>query len=299
MSFTIQTNGRAYELRSKGDFETMRSYLDSEVLPIMQILPEISTTRCSMSGVPVAFSTLNEIQDCIATGIRNAKLTRFDDLLGPVLTDSMMKDEIESLIDEISIRMILSWRKSPSLTFRKDRSVEAAVNPQKQLCILLNMFLFFEADLSRAVEDEVGNRRRIAAMADHIALHWDESPIYQDLLHALIELDAKYRIVEMKLNKKEREAIDALNFDSIDPKAILDIVNRILAWRSEYKPEIYVGSHSWTQDTYRELNLRMAAHAKYSNLVPQEKKPKTPEEKQKTHMKNVRSGILKSIFGNL
>lgn len=314
MSITLNLGGQDYVVRAFRDethgFESMRAYIDEVVAPIMRFLPEISTIRCAYSGLPTAITTLNEIDDCIATGIRNLNLDRFNDLLAKY-TDQDIIDGIESLVDDISIRMILSWKKSASLTFSRDGAVIAAVSETKKLAILLGMFLFLE-DKRRdhAIEDEVSMRRKQAALADTVTLQFGTNPIWQELLNTLIELDAKYRITKVSLNKKEIDALhDILSMDSLNPELVCGLVRRIIDWRDEYKPERFSdGTSTWTQTAWVKINREMQARERFSNIVEEPKvvilgkeykAPKNKAEQEKLDKKQLRANILKSIFGNL
>lgn len=315
MSITVNLGGQEYVLRSFRDenhgFESFRGYINECVAPIMRELDEISTIRCSYSGVPTAITTINEIDDCIATGFRNLNLNRHDDLLGPIVTDEQVVADVEALVDDIAIRTILSWKKSASLTWSRDGAVIAAVAPQKQLAILMGLFLFLE-DKRRdhAVEDEVSIRRRQAALADSIALGWQDEGPWQELLNLLIELDAKYRIVKISLNKKELEAIRMFNSSEfINPVTLGELVRKVIDWRDEFKPERFSdGTNTWTQHAWVRINAEMQRRQRYSNLMEEPKivignkeyaVPKTPEAKEKLEKKTTRMNILKAIFGNL
>lgn len=315
-SFKANFGGKEYALpifRNVNPFESIESYIEEWVLPIMRELPEISFLRCAISGVPTAVNTLDEIKDCVAAGIRNLKMKRFNDLLlAYPLND--FRDALENLVDDISIQMILSWRRSPSLTFAKDASVTAVVSQHKQLTILLNMFLFLSPMTKKThddvVEETILVRRRIAAIADSVIARFDTEPAMKELLHLLVEFDAKYRILKFRPLRREKEELADTNFASLDPVALCAFVRKIIDWRDDpdHNQSLYVGERTWTQEAYRALNDEMGRREKFSNIIEQPmvmvagelvKPPKNEIEAATQAAKNNRNAILKMFFGKM
>jgi hypothetical protein len=294
-------------------FESIEMFINETVLPHLAQISHVRTIRCTLSGLPIAISTDDEIRDCVAAGIRNTKLSRFNDLLNVAYTDKDVADGIEMLCDEVIGQMLTSWRKSPSLTLSRDGMVISAVSKPKQLAMLLNMFLFDGGMFKRefkTVEDDRSRKFRMAALADMIVENWEtQQKSLAELLNNLIELDAKYRIVHVKVLRREFKALEQMTFDSIDSIAELsEFVRKMIDWRDDpdHNVTLYAGPRTWTQEALRNNAEYVARRRKFSNMIEDElilvagklvKPAKTVEEKVKQTKKQVNFDVIRSIFG--
>lgn len=312
MSIIIEVNNQLIEIRNLRDanngFENALQYANAVLLPILSAMPSAVTIRCKDSGIPVGYITASELQDCVKAAVEDTKFTRFNDLLKPY-TEYDFKFSVEAIIDQVEIKMILTRIQSPSFAFVHGEQREYVASPAKQLCLLLNQFLFDPQHVShnryQDVSVEIADARRLAVMADEILEYFQlESEIALKCLHSLIELDAKYRINKITYRNEEIEILNEIKHSANNLNAeqllirIYELVELMLTWRDEFSTT-YPDRPRWTNKAFyvnmtqyeRESRIR-------SNVLTAPVKLKTPEQRVKEQKAaEIKDEILSAFRG--
>lgn len=272
---TVAVNGESFDLANftygkEHYFESFRAYALRILLPFMlNHVPEMKQVRCSVSGFVASTLSSEELVDLVTHGVAALKLDRFNDILNRPSREELV-DGIESLIDHVSIRVLLSARPSPSLNYKNDTMAISHLSSQRQLAILLNLLLW-DGGMYRGnaagVEDMVTRLRKSANVADNILAHWFDVPALETLRMALIELDAKFYITKLEFTRREKETLDSIrNNDSLDVERLIAFVSSMTVYREKHS-DIVAYPNRWTQKAYRDNAFRAAERFENSNIL--------------------------------
>lgn len=303
--------------RSRPGFESewFEDYL-IRVLPL-HALPELSTTRCLISGFPVASIMGTELADMLRHAVGAMKFDSFNELTErPNLFQ--VQDAIESILDHLAIRVVQGYRPAPSLSYSNGQFAIARLSKGRQLAILLNQLLFdggMYRDQYAGIEDVLFRNRSSARMADIIIESKfedkDTHPLHE--LHAaLVELDAKYRIGKLEWHgRKERERQIYFREHYLDSMKMIAELTQFVMELVTFRDEHEIGletSPRWSQSVYRSNSFEAAARLDKSNLIetvkvrdyktsPQGKKtPVSPEAKAKAAKQERIMASLDNLF---
>lgn len=305
----IKINSKYVTIRTFRDdmhaLESVMQYGNDVILPILSAMPSAVTIRCCYSGIPIGYITAAELHDCMKAAIVDTKFTRFD-ALGYRFTEYDLINSVEAIIDQVEIKMILLRPKSPSFSYVHGQSVKFVASPAKQLCMLLNQFLFDPAHVThnhyQNSDEEIAEARNLASMADEILEYFQlDSEIAQITLENLIELDAKYRINKLQLTNAEHAELvkiktmaGTVNTEDL-LTAIADLTMSMITWRDEKQTGLFVGRVEWTNTAYRMTELERTSRRR-SNVISDDPKPKTPKEREKEKKDAVMRDLIFSVF---
>lgn len=290
----ISLGGDEYEFpryRAADIFESFSDYMVNCLLGVYTgPRADIVTTRCLLSGFPVAVLVDSEVEQMIVQAVRANRLERLENTVA--LGDSDHQAAFTLVWDHIARRMIDSSKAAPSVSFSRDRLSLVAQPWDRQLSILMGMLLFDAGQLRDKAPDYETWHARVVAMqdlADMIQLI-DSYDMVDKLHHALIELDALYAIKALQLTRKEREALEGFRTaEYIDFDAFHQFVLRVIAHRDvhgEVAPDEEV--LGWTRAVYTNRAFQAVDRLAYSNIWKAEaagSKPKVAVNRDGTKVK--------------
>lgn len=262
-----------HEIEYYGDndpLESFPSYCERVFFPLLHMIPETYTIRCSLSGFVIGTISEYELRECFRAACMSLDLNRFSLPRRDLPTPWQIIEAFESIVDQMSIRLITMARPAPCFSANHGRFVLAHLDKNRQLAILLSQFLW-DTGLFRdnkESDDHILHLKRVFALADLIfANRTAEQASGALCLSALIELDAKYPIRSLKFTQHESARLLRLRAaESLDLESIAKFVIEVTAYR-ERTQEIDT-SASWTKEAFREGIFESArAREEYSNIA--------------------------------
>ena len=251
------------------ELESFPSYLARVFLPVLHNMPELHQIRCSISGFVTSRLTHEEVVACFKATCIKLNLNRYDTLLDLPSKERVI-EVCETIEDEIKIRLAMMARPAPSLIKNDGQFVIQDLDPNRQLAILVSQFLW-DTGLYRAnknSDDVILHLQRTFDLADLIqATQASTTEDGMECLATLIELDAKYRITELRLSRKESDRLIAIrekaqtSFKEIKQFALQLLIQR----EKQMSPEIMPAR--WTQLAYRNQVFQAVSREDKSNLM--------------------------------
>lgn len=314
---SIEVDGKEYNVdmyRGNAEyvFEAFPTYAIRILTPLIhEFIPAANTLRCLVTGFPIATLGAEELHELIISAVYSEKLDALSYLLSTASAEEV-KNGLEAVMAQLITRMVLSAKKSPTLSYANRQPVLASLAKPRQLSLLVNQLLYDAGhyrDMNIGLEDQMIRNQKSFAMADNIAMLWGKEVILEELRLALIELDAKYKIFGIKLDRHEEETvIQFRNADALQITELLSFVMQLIG-RRDAEPAANVNTDArWTKQSYAREARTTAQRVEYSNLVKPENRPAhyvpksatgstgplTGEAKAKFEKKNFMADLLKS-----
>ncbi len=249
--------------------ESFSSYLTNHVGPALRVaLPNMFISRCAITGFPVSIYIDSEIDAMLVNTA--AGLGLFVDTGLDTPRDEFVVSSVQAIVEDLEVRLVMLSKKSPLLTFQRDRVSFGHLDRPRQLAILLNMLLW-DAGMFRdkfiGVEDHYSKLKRTFATTDHIIAAWNESESFSDLHAALVELDAKYAIRKLMFTRKEMDMLKSFReSDVLDVAGLTAFALRLTAHRDiNLDPDLT--QDRWTQHVYHQNMLSAASQEAKSNIL--------------------------------
>lgn len=181
---------------------------------------------------------------------------------------SQLVDALESIVDHIYVRNLVKCRPAPSLVSMNDRLSIQHYPAERQLAILVNLFLTPRE--WNGVESQVERFEKAIQRAADIDMSRDDC---NEALNALIELDAKYNIVKLLTTRKEKARLTELNDAEVtDFAAVARFAVSMITYRDVHG-ELDVATR-WTTKAYHASTFNQAQRPERSNLLKPAEKAK-------------------------
>lgn len=276
--------------------ESFTSYLVNHVGPALRVaVPNMFISRCAITGFPVSIYIDSEIDAMLVNTAAGLGLFEYHDGMEGGTNQTAVATAVQSIVEDLEVRLVMLSKKSPLLTFQRDRVSFGHLDKPRQLAILLNMLLW-DAGLFRdrfiGVEDHYSKLKRTFDTTDHIIAAWNESDAFSDLHAALVELDAKYAIRKLIFTRKELDLLKSFrDSDVLDVAGLTAFALRLTAHRDvNLDPDLT--QDRWTQHVYHQNMLSAASREAKSNIV---NKLTSTEVKQATGGLKVAAAAVKKV----
>lgn len=262
--------------RATSMFETFADYLTRHT----DSIADLEAERCTVTGQVVSRrepATIKAMIHMVATEVVGA-LDK--DILNPP-TQSDLESWAEVVFDRINYRLIMTSRPSPLFAVSAGRMVLAHMSQQAQTVALLSMLLLDPIN-RRAIDfesDDLHNRIcAVFALADDVdGLFESEAERMAEIHSLLVELDAKYSIMRLKLTAHERGIKDnVLSHDIVgDLKTLKHFLVTMLNHR-DANVEVVDDQKRWTQEAMANGLISAVKRTNFSNVFATMQKENKP-----------------------
>lgn len=265
-------------------FEKIENYAIGVLASYLE--PSDTMIHCSVSGFPIAALTQVEVDDLIRQACFDLRLPERYNPWDSTHTIEDLASDMETVLDHMRVMLIRMARPAPSLTHSNGSFAAAHATHERQLCILLNQLLFdggMFRDKFLGLDDHELRVMGSIEVAEHVRFNYSSSESYETLWALLVELDAKYRIRNLKFTRKEREALDShrksAGAGDLHLGSLIAFATQLLKFRDENPNQgVELQPQRWSQEAFRSHAFNAAAERmEKSNILM------TPTAKKNTH----------------
>lgn len=210
------TQGIRHEIDSFDGMQTPSDYVKTQLGKIVQKF-RFDTIYDSMTGYPVGYITAREMRvmlDQVWQGELEPEMIRvLTEKIAPEMSDLI--DSIESGVEQLRVRMFATMRPTPALAFQRDSLALERMrkaDPQRILAYLL-VRLFADNALERDGDSGLAAylvRHELAVAIGRIIQNANDSPQMAAATRQLIELDARFNLVHVKMVGRRESEFDGL-----------------------------------------------------------------------------------------